>query len=123
MASAAVDAMFGGFGGFADLSLGCRRSGGRGSGLEPGEASRFDRIRATSRSARNSSKSTTDASRCKGSPVQLNAASRSSTSKKPRCVLAQDGEWLRAGLNVAGSVVLCLLAVWLGYLAGAVVNL
>lgn len=43
--------------------------------------------------------------------------------EKPRCVLAQDGEWLRAGLNVAGSVVLCLLAVWLGYLAGAVVNL
>ena len=37
-------------------------------------------------------------------------------------VLAQDGEWLRAGLNVAGSVELCLLAVWLGYLAGAVVN-
>lgn len=29
--------------------------------------------------------------------------------------LAQDGEWLRAGLNVAGSVVLCLLAVWAGY--------
>ena len=37
-------------------------------------------------------------------------------------VLAQNGEWLRAGLNVAGSVELCLLAVWLGYLAGAVVN-
>jgi hypothetical protein len=62
-------------------------------------------------------------SRCKGSPAQLNAASRSPTSKKPRCVLAQDGEWLCTGLNVAGSVVLCLLAVWLGYLAGAVVNL
>ena len=33
--------------------------------------------------------------------------------------LVQDGEVLSAGLNVAGSVVLCLLAVWLGYVAAA----
>lgn len=32
--------------------------------------------------------------------------------------LAQDGEWLWAGLNVALSVTLCLLGVWLGH-AGA----
>ena len=33
--------------------------------------------------------------------------------------LAQAGEWSRAGLNVALSLLLCLLAVWLGYaLAG-----
>ena len=31
--------------------------------------------------------------------------------------LANDGEWLYAGLNVAISVVLCLLAVWLGYIS------
>lgn len=30
--------------------------------------------------------------------------------------LARDGEWLRAGGNVAASVALCLVAVWLGYL-------
>jgi CrcB protein len=36
--------------------------------------------------------------------------------------LAQDGEYVRAGLNVAGSVVLCLLAVWLGYVAAAALN-
>ncbi len=30
--------------------------------------------------------------------------------------LADDGEWLLAGANVAGSVVLCLVAVWLGHL-------
>jgi CrcB protein len=28
--------------------------------------------------------------------------------------LAQDGEFLQAGLNIVGSMVLCLLAVWLG---------
>ena len=28
--------------------------------------------------------------------------------------LAQDGEWLRAGGNVALSVVLCLVGVWVG---------
>lgn len=31
--------------------------------------------------------------------------------------LARDGEWLRAGGNAVGSVVLCLVAVWLGHLA------
>lgn len=29
--------------------------------------------------------------------------------------LARDGEWFRAGWNVAGSVVCCLAAVWLGH--------
>jgi CrcB protein len=36
--------------------------------------------------------------------------------------LARDGEWLRAGANVALSVVLCLMAVWLGHLAAAALN-
>jgi CrcB protein len=36
--------------------------------------------------------------------------------------LAQEGEWLHAGGNVAGSVALCLLAVWLGHLAAASIN-
>jgi fluoride exporter len=36
--------------------------------------------------------------------------------------LAQDSEYLRAGLNVAGSVVLCLFAVWIGSVAGSAVN-
>lgn len=36
--------------------------------------------------------------------------------------LTQYGEWYRAGGNVAGSVALCLVAVWLGYLAGTWVN-
>ena len=36
--------------------------------------------------------------------------------------LAQDGEYVRAGLNILGSVVLCLLAVWVGYIAGAALN-
>jgi CrcB protein len=36
--------------------------------------------------------------------------------------LAQDGEYLRAGLNIVGSVALCLLAVWIGYIAGAALN-
>lgn len=36
--------------------------------------------------------------------------------------LAQDGEFLRAGLNIVGSVVLCLLAVWLGHVAAAALN-
>ena len=31
-------------------------------------------------------------------------------------VLAQKGEWLRAGAYVTSSVMLCLVAVWLGYL-------
>jgi CrcB protein len=31
--------------------------------------------------------------------------------------LAQEGEWLYAGLNILLSVALCLLAVWLGYIS------
>jgi len=36
--------------------------------------------------------------------------------------LAQDGEFLRAALNIGGSVLLCLVAVWLGYAAAAALN-
>jgi CrcB protein len=36
--------------------------------------------------------------------------------------LAQDGEIFRAGLNITASVVLCLLSVWLGYIAAASLN-
>jgi CrcB protein len=36
--------------------------------------------------------------------------------------LIQDGEPMRAGLNVGASVVLCLLSVWLGYVAAAALN-
>jgi|ERR1043166_710545 CrcB protein len=36
--------------------------------------------------------------------------------------LARDGEWLRAGLNVVLSVVLCLGAVWLGHLLATAVS-
>ena len=36
--------------------------------------------------------------------------------------LVQDGEYVRAGANVMGSVVLCLGAVWLGYIAAAALN-
>jgi len=36
--------------------------------------------------------------------------------------LAQGGEWLRAGLNIIGSVVLCLLGVWLGQLLAVSLN-
>lgn len=36
--------------------------------------------------------------------------------------LAMDGEWLYAGLNVAGSVLSCLIAVWLGYGCGQILN-
>lgn len=36
--------------------------------------------------------------------------------------LARDGEWLYAGANVVLSVVLCLLAVWLGNVLGHAVN-
>lgn len=32
--------------------------------------------------------------------------------------LAQQGQWLRAGLNILGSVALCLIAVWVGHLIG-----
>lgn len=36
--------------------------------------------------------------------------------------LAHSGEWLRAGGNIAGSVVACLVAVWLGHLLAAYCN-
>jgi CrcB protein len=36
--------------------------------------------------------------------------------------LVQSGEWLHAGTNVVLSVMLCLLAVWLGYLLGQVLS-
>jgi CrcB protein len=37
--------------------------------------------------------------------------------------LARDKEWLQAGGNAVGSVVACLVAVWLGHLAAAQLNL
>jgi CrcB protein len=36
--------------------------------------------------------------------------------------LANDGEWLFAGANIVGSVVLCLVAVWLGHVAAGSYN-
>ena len=36
--------------------------------------------------------------------------------------LARNGEWFRAGANSVASLVLCLIAVWLGYLAAATLN-
>jgi CrcB protein len=36
--------------------------------------------------------------------------------------LARDGEWLYAGLNILGSVALCLLFVWLGHVAASNLN-
>jgi len=36
--------------------------------------------------------------------------------------LVRDGEMLRAGGNIALSVILCLLAVWLGHIAAASLN-
>jgi CrcB protein len=36
--------------------------------------------------------------------------------------LMRDEEWVSAGANAAGSVVLCLIAVWLGHLAAASLN-
>lgn len=36
--------------------------------------------------------------------------------------LANDGEWLAAGGNILGSVVLCLFFVWLGASLGAMLN-
>ena len=36
--------------------------------------------------------------------------------------LVQDGEWLQAGGNIVGSVVLCLIAVWAGYVAAVAIN-
>ncbi len=36
--------------------------------------------------------------------------------------LARDGEWLYAGLNALLSLLLCLLAAWLGYVAAMFLN-
>lgn len=36
--------------------------------------------------------------------------------------LAQEGEWLRAGLNAVASFALCLFAVWLGAFAVSMLN-
>jgi len=36
--------------------------------------------------------------------------------------LAQDGEWLGAGLNIMLSVALCLVAVWLGHIGAVALN-
>lgn len=36
--------------------------------------------------------------------------------------LARDGEWLLAGANIIGSMVLCLIAVWVGHMLAVIVN-
>ena len=36
--------------------------------------------------------------------------------------LAEGGEWLAAGMNIMGSVALCLVAVWLGHAAALTLN-
>lgn len=36
--------------------------------------------------------------------------------------LANDGQWFYVGLNIGGSVILCLLAVWLGHIIAAQIN-
>jgi CrcB protein len=36
--------------------------------------------------------------------------------------LARDGDFLRAGLNIVLSVVLCLLFVWIGHITATVIN-
>jgi len=36
--------------------------------------------------------------------------------------LMNDGEWLRAGANIGGSVVCCLLAVWAGQMLAVSIN-
>ena len=36
--------------------------------------------------------------------------------------LIRDGQWVPAGANIAGSVILCLAAVWLGHIAAASLN-
>lgn len=36
--------------------------------------------------------------------------------------LARDAEWLYAGLNILGSVALCLIFVWLGHLLATTLN-
>jgi CrcB protein len=37
--------------------------------------------------------------------------------------LALDGEWLAAGMNIVWSVVLCLIAVWIGHVVAGQINL
>ena len=36
--------------------------------------------------------------------------------------LAQNGEWVRAATNIVGSVLLCLMAVWLGHALAVAIN-
>ena len=36
--------------------------------------------------------------------------------------LVRDGEWLAAGGNIVGSVVLCLVAVWIGHVLAVALN-
>jgi CrcB protein len=36
--------------------------------------------------------------------------------------LANDGEWFRAGANIGLSVVLCLIAVWVGVALAGMIN-
>ena len=36
--------------------------------------------------------------------------------------LMNEGEWLNAGLNICASVILCLLAVWLGHIVAVQMN-
>jgi fluoride exporter len=36
--------------------------------------------------------------------------------------LVQDGEWLQASGNIVGSVVLCLIAVWIGHVLAVALN-
>jgi len=36
--------------------------------------------------------------------------------------LAREGEWLQAGANTVGSVVACLVAVWLGHVCASYLN-
>ena len=36
--------------------------------------------------------------------------------------LVRDGEWLLAGANIVGSVVLCLIMVWVGHMLAVMVN-
>ena len=36
--------------------------------------------------------------------------------------LMQDGEWVYAGANITGSVILCLVAVWAGYVLAVSLN-
>jgi fluoride exporter len=36
--------------------------------------------------------------------------------------LARDGQWARAAANVLGTVIICLVGVWLGHAAGAAIG-